>query len=52
MEEYKQDGGAAGGQEEEEYKGSGADFDKIPLEKQYVPSLYDDENFDFKVAKP
>ena len=50
--EYKQqeqqnDGGAG---EEEEFKG--ADLDKVPLEKQYIPSLYEDENFDFKVVKP
>ena len=38
-----------GGNEEEEYKG--ADLAQLP-EKQYVPSLYDDENFDFKVVKP
>jgi hypothetical protein len=50
LDENKQEADGAAGQEEE-YKGS-ADFDKIPLEKQYVPSLYDDENFDFKVIKP
>jgi len=44
-------GGDGGAGEEEEYKGS-PDFDKIPLEKNYVPSLYDDENMDFKVIKP
>lgn len=47
----KQEEGGAGARGEEE-KYEGADFDKIPLEKQYVPSLYEDENFDFKVVKP
>ena len=41
---------AGGAGEEEEYKGP--DLDKMPEQKQYVPSLYEDENFDFKVAKP
>lgn len=45
-----EEGAGAGAGEEEEFKG--ADFDKIPLEKQFVPSLYEDENFDFKVVKP
>lgn len=46
----KQENAAA---EEEEFKGGQApDFDKINLDKQYIPSLYDDENFDFKVVKP
>ena len=44
--------GDGGAREEEELKGPAPDFDKIPLEKQYIPSLYDDENFDFKVVKP
>jgi hypothetical protein len=40
------------GEQEEEFKGPAPDFDKIALEKQYVPSLYEDENTDFKVIKP
>jgi hypothetical protein len=39
-------------QEEEEFKGPAPDFDKINLEKQYVPSIYENENMDFKVVKP
>lgn len=32
-------------EDEEEFKG--ADFEKIQFEKQYVPTLLDDDNFDF-----
>ena len=29
------------------------DFDKVPLqEKTFIPTIYDDENYDFKVVKP
>lgn len=43
------DGGAG---QEEEYKGT-VDFDKVPLqEKTFIPTLYDDENYEFKVVKP
>lgn len=48
--EYKQQENNGG--EEEEFKGPAPDFDKIPLDKQFMPSLYEDENFDFKVIKP
>ena len=37
---------------EEEFKAGEVDFDKIPLEKQQIPTIYDDENFDYKVVKP
>lgn len=35
---------------EEEIKG--ADFDKMALEKPFIPSLIEDGNFDFSVWKP
>ncbi len=57
--EYKAGGDAGetnhqpGGGEEEEFKGGEQpDFDKIPLDKQFIPSIYEDDNFDFKVVKP
>jgi hypothetical protein len=29
------------------------DFDKVPLQdKIFIPTIYDDENYDFKVVKP
>jgi hypothetical protein len=29
------------------------DFEKMgAMEKQQIPTIYDDENFDFKVVKP
>jgi hypothetical protein len=38
--------------QEEEYKGT-VDFDKVPLqEKNFIPTIYDDENYEFKVVKP
>jgi len=37
---------------EEEFKAGEVDFDKVPLDKQQIPTIYDDENFDFKVVKP
>jgi hypothetical protein len=37
---------------EEEFKAGEVDFDKVHLEKQQIPTIYDDENFDFKVVKP
>jgi hypothetical protein len=38
--------------QEEEYKGT-VDFDKVPLqEKSFIPTIYDDENYEFKVVKP
>jgi len=40
------------GEQEEEFKGPAPDFDKIALDKQFVPSLYEDENTDFRVIKP
>ncbi len=42
----------AGGDDEEFKGGEQPDFDKIPLDKQFIPSIYDDDNFDFKVVKP
>lgn len=46
-------GQSPGAGEEEEFKaGEQPDFDKIPLDKQYIPSIYEDDNFDFKVVKP
>jgi hypothetical protein len=47
--EYKPSAEQTG--EEEEFKGN-ADFDKVQLDKQFVPSLYEDDNLEFKVAKP
>lgn len=45
------EGGHSHGQEEE-VKGT-VDFDKVPLqEKTFIPTIYDDENYDFKVVKP
>jgi hypothetical protein len=37
---------------EEEFKAGDVDFDKVPLDKQQIPTIYDDENFDYKVVKP
>lgn len=37
---------------EEEFKAGEVDFDKVPLDKQQIPTIYDDENFDYKVVKP
>ena len=43
------DGGAG---QEEEFKGT-VDFDKVQLQdKNFMPTLYDDENYEFKVVKP
>lgn len=51
MTQSHNDGGNTGGQEEE-VKGN-VDFDKVPLqEKTFIPTIYDDENYDFKVVKP
>jgi hypothetical protein len=44
------EGGNAG--QEEEFKGT-VDFDKVPVEqKNFIPTIYDDENYEFKVIKP
>lgn len=50
MAQTHNEGGHAG--QEEEVKGN-VDFDKVPLqEKTFIPTIYDDENYDFKVVKP
>jgi hypothetical protein len=50
--QYDESGeGGEGASGEEEFKGSSADFDKVPL--QFAPSaLYEDENYNFRVVKP